>query len=56
VIREVAMGLTRILFTTPEKLQKNPQFCNFLKNVQEQRGVQFVVDEAQCILDYAHFR
>jgi len=56
VVQEIAMGLTRILFTTPEKLQKNPAFCNFLHKIEKEKGIQFVVDEAHCILDYAHFR
>jgi len=56
VLREVALGLTRILFTTPEKLQKNIQFRNFLHKVQKERGIQFAIDEAHCVLDYVHFR
>jgi superfamily II DNA helicase RecQ len=56
VVQEVAMGLTRILFTTPEKLEKNPAFCNFLRRIAEEKGIQFVIDEAHCILEYEHFR
>ena len=56
VLREVALGLTKILFTTPEKLQKNVQFRNFLHKVQKEKGIQFAVDEAHCVLDYVHFR
>jgi len=50
------MGLTRILFTTPEKLQKNYAFQRFLHRVYKEQGILFVIDEAHCILDYSHFR
>jgi superfamily II DNA helicase RecQ len=56
VLQEIAMGLTRVLFTTPEKLQKSLAFRQFLHQIYEERGIQFVVDEAHCIIDYKHFR
>ena len=39
-----------------EKYIKNPKFKNMLKNVNETRGVQFVIDEAHCVLGYGHYR
>jgi superfamily II DNA helicase RecQ len=56
VVRKIAIGLTRVLFVTPEKFQKNAGFRNFLRKMHEQRGIQFVIDEAHCVIEYANFR
>ena len=56
IFGEIAFGLIRILFVTAEKYIKNPKFRNMLKNVNETRGVQFVIDEAHCVLGYGHYR
>lgn len=56
IFGEIASGLIRILFVTAEKYIKNPKFRNMLKNVDKIRGVQFVIDEVHCVLDYGHYR
>ncbi|CAI2198138.1 3420_t:CDS:2, partial [Funneliformis geosporum] len=55
IFGEIASGLIRILFVTVEKYIKNPKFRNMLKNVDKIQGVQFVIDEVYCVLDYGHY-
>ena len=56
IVAEIASGLTRILFITPEKYIKNLKFRNMLQNVYTNQGLQFVIDEAHCIVSYEGFR
>jgi superfamily II DNA helicase RecQ len=56
IVAEIASGLIRILFITPEKYIKNLRFRNMLQNVYNTRGLQFVIDEAHCIISYEGFR
>ncbi|CAB5373721.1 unnamed protein product [Rhizophagus irregularis] len=56
VFSELSLGILPILFVTPEKLEKNKSFHQFLQKIYETRGIQFVIDEAHCILDYNNFR
>ncbi|PKB99265.1 ATP-dependent DNA helicase, partial [Rhizophagus irregularis] len=56
IFEEVACGLTKVLFVTPEKLISNGGFCRFISQLYEQKKVQFVIDEAHCILAYQDFR
>ncbi|PKY57711.1 P-loop containing nucleoside triphosphate hydrolase protein, partial [Rhizophagus irregularis] len=48
IVSEIASGLIRILFITPEKYVKNLKFRNMLQNISTTRGLQFVIDEAHC--------
>ncbi|CAB4422880.1 unnamed protein product [Rhizophagus irregularis] len=56
IVSEIASGLIRILFITPEKYVKNLKFRNMLQNISTTRGLQFVIDEAHCIISYEGFR
>jgi superfamily II DNA helicase RecQ len=56
IFAEIASGLNRILFVTPEKYIANSQFRAMLQNVYNTRGLQFVIDEAHCIVSYEGFR
>ena len=56
VFSELCLGFLSILFITPEKLEKNKLFHRFLQKIYEIQGVQFIIDEAHCILDYNNFR
>ncbi|CAG8714850.1 19513_t:CDS:2, partial [Dentiscutata erythropus] len=56
IFSEIASGFIKILWITPEKFIQNFQFRQMLKKVAEIRGIQFVVDEAHCIKEYANFR
>ncbi|CAG8834589.1 195_t:CDS:2, partial [Gigaspora margarita] len=53
---EIASGFIRILLVTPEKYIKNLAFACMLQNIARSRGLQFVIDEAHCINNYAYFR
>ena len=56
IFAEIASGLCRILFVTPEKYIENFQFRTMLQKVYNSRGLQFVIDEAHCIVSYEEFR
>jgi superfamily II DNA helicase RecQ len=56
ICAEIASGLIRILFITPEKYISNPRFRNMLHNIYKTRGLQFVIDKAHCIVSYEGFR
>ncbi|CAG8628225.1 12090_t:CDS:2, partial [Gigaspora rosea] len=53
---EIASGLIKVLWIAPEKFIQNFQFRQMLKKLAEIRSIQFVVDEAHYIKEYAHFR
>ena len=55
IVSEIASGLIRILFITPEKCVKNLKFRNMLQNISTTRGLQFVIDEAHYIISYEGF-
>lgn len=56
VFQEISCGLTKVIFTTPEKFKFNLGFQKMLERVGATNGIRFVVDEAHCILDQEHFR
>ena len=56
IFAEIASGLCRILFVIPEKYIENSQFRIMLQNVYNTQGLQFVIDEAHCIVSYEGFR
>uniref|UniRef100_U9UC53 DNA 3'-5' helicase n=1 Tax=Rhizophagus irregularis (strain DAOM 181602 / DAOM 197198 / MUCL 43194) TaxID=747089 RepID=U9UC53_RHIID len=56
VFSELSLGILPILFITPEKLEKNRSFYRLLQKIYRTQGIQFVIDEAHCILDYNNFR
>ncbi|CAB4427918.1 unnamed protein product [Rhizophagus irregularis] len=56
IFEEIALGFTKIIFITPEKLCLNREFQHFISNMYKVAKVRFVIDEAHCILDYGNFR
>ncbi|GBB84694.1 hypothetical protein RclHR1_11280004 [Rhizophagus clarus] len=56
IFEEIALGFTKILFVTLEKLCLNKEFQNFISNMYDKAKVHFVIDEAHCILSYGNFR
>jgi superfamily II DNA helicase RecQ len=56
VFEEIACGLIRIIFTTPEKFQLNVGFRSMLQRFGITNNIRFVIDEAHCILDQENFR
>ncbi|EXX53255.1 Sgs1p [Rhizophagus irregularis DAOM 197198w] len=56
IFEEIALGFTKIIFVTPEKLCLNREFQHFISNMYNTAKVRFVIDEAHCILDYSNFR
>jgi superfamily II DNA helicase RecQ len=56
IFEEIACGLIKILFVTPEKLVSNEGFCKFITRLYDQKNVRFVIDEAHCIISYQDFR
>jgi superfamily II DNA helicase RecQ len=56
IVAEIASGLIQILFITPEKYIKNLKFWNMLQNIYTTQGLQFVIDETHCIVNYEGFR
>ena len=56
IFAEIASGLCHILFVISEKYIENSQFRIILQNVYNTRGLQFVIDEAHCIVSYEGFR
>ncbi|CAG8547293.1 39848_t:CDS:2, partial [Gigaspora margarita] len=55
IFAEIASGLIRVLFITPEKYTENLKFCTMLQNVYNIRGLQFVIDEVHCVVLYKGF-
>jgi superfamily II DNA helicase RecQ len=56
VFQEISCGLTKVIFTTPEKFKFNVGFRKMLERVGTTKDIRFVVDEVHCILDQEHFR
>ena len=56
IFEEIACGLIKVLFVTLEKLIYNEGFCRFITRLYEQKKVQFVINEAHCIIAYQDFR
>ncbi|RGB26537.1 hypothetical protein C1646_674716 [Rhizophagus diaphanus] len=56
IFEEIALGFTKIIFITSEKLCLNREFQHFISNMYNVSKVHFVIDEAHCILDYGNFR
>ncbi|CAB4441893.1 unnamed protein product [Rhizophagus irregularis] len=56
IFEEIALGFTKVLFVTPEKLCLNREFQHLISNLYNEAKVRFVIDEAHCILDYSNFR
>ncbi|RIB21140.1 P-loop containing nucleoside triphosphate hydrolase protein [Gigaspora rosea] len=56
IFAEVAAGITKVLWVTPEKFIESLKFCKFLNNVSQTHGVQFVIDESHCVLEFEYFR
>lgn len=56
IFEKIALGFTKIVFITPEKLCLNREFQHFISNMYNAAKVCFVIDEAHCILDYSNFR
>ena len=56
IFEEIACGLIKILFVTPEKLTYNEGFCKFITQLYNQKMVRFVIDEVHCIISYQDFR
>jgi len=55
IFAKIASGLCRILFVTSEKYIENFQFRTMLQKVYNSRDLQFVIDEAYCIVSYEGF-
>ncbi|RHZ48037.1 hypothetical protein Glove_562g38 [Diversispora epigaea] len=56
IFEEIACGLIKVLFVTPEKLISNEGFCRFITQLYNEKKVRFVIDEAHCIIAYHDFR
>ncbi|CAG8496835.1 10109_t:CDS:10, partial [Cetraspora pellucida] len=56
IFGEVAASITKVLWITPKKFIESLRFRRFLHNVFQTRGIQFVIDETHCVLEYGHFR
>ena len=56
IFEEIALGFTKVIFVTAEKLCLNRVFKYFISNLYNKSKVRFVIDEAHCILDYSNFR
>ncbi|CAG8851754.1 19663_t:CDS:2, partial [Gigaspora margarita] len=56
IFGEVAAGVIKVLWITPEKFIKSLRFRRFLHNVSQTRGIQFVIDETHCVIEFGHFR
>nr|CAG8472815.1 410_t:CDS:10 [Entrophospora candida] len=56
IFAEIASGLPKILFITPEKFQKNKSFQEMLKQYNKNAPLTFIIDEAHCIKDWEYFR
>ncbi|CAG8676031.1 38602_t:CDS:10, partial [Gigaspora margarita] len=56
IFSEIASGFIRILLVIPEKYIKNLAFACILQNIARSHGLQFVIDEAHCINNYAYFQ
>ena len=56
IFEEIALGFTKVLFVTAEKLCLNREFQHFINNMYNNAKVCFVINEAHCILDFSNFR
>jgi len=56
IFEEIASGLIKVLFVTPEKLVSNEGFCRFITQLYEKKKIRFIIDEAHCIIAYQDFR
>ncbi|CAB4410237.1 unnamed protein product [Rhizophagus irregularis] len=56
IFEEIASGLIKVLFVTPEKLVSNEGFCRFITQLYEKKKICFVIDEAHCIIAFQDFR
>lgn len=56
IIEEIALGFTRLLYVTPEKLLLNSSLKKLCSRLHEKEELQFVIDEAHCIFEFRHFR
>ncbi|CAG8769607.1 46316_t:CDS:10, partial [Gigaspora margarita] len=56
VVEEIALGFTRLLYVTPEKLLLNNSLKILCNRLHEDGKLQFVIDEAHCIFSFCHFR
>jgi len=56
IFEEIALGFTKIIFITAEKLCLNKEFQHFVSNMYNKNKVRFVIDEVHCVLDYSNFR
>ncbi|PKK62599.1 P-loop containing nucleoside triphosphate hydrolase protein, partial [Rhizophagus irregularis] len=48
IFEEIASGLIKMLFVTPEKLVSNEGFCRFIMQLYNKKKICFVIDEAHC--------
>ncbi|CAG8689171.1 24845_t:CDS:10 [Gigaspora margarita] len=56
VFEEIALGFTRLLYVTPEKLLLNKSLRVLCGHWHENGKLQFVIDEVYCIFSFSHFR
>ncbi|CAG8604285.1 4137_t:CDS:2, partial [Ambispora gerdemannii] len=56
IFGEIAARITKVLWTTSEKFVNSSRFRHFLHNVYKTRGIQFVIDESHCVLEFGQFR
>ncbi|CAG8612998.1 7163_t:CDS:2, partial [Scutellospora calospora] len=56
VVKEIALGFTRLLYVTSEKLLLNESLKILCNRLYRNRKLQFVIDEAHCIFSFCHFR
>ncbi|RHZ84328.1 hypothetical protein Glove_83g55 [Diversispora epigaea] len=55
VFEEIACGMIRILFTTPEKFQLNIGFRSMLQKYGISNSIRFIINETHCILNQENF-
>ena len=56
IFEEIALGFTRLLYVTPEKLLLNKSLGKLCGRLHDEGKLQFVIDEAHCIFEFRHFR